>query len=98
MEYPLSAELGLKPIRVVLSRSYRDGQFVEDAIEHPGFDFDDVQKALGKRFETFQKSVQVVFVCLHRNWPADHPEKAKRNTEVHCFRCEDVEQFLRGGR
>lgn len=59
-----------------------------------GFDVDQVQAKLGTHFDMFMAGVGNVFSAGHRNWPADHPEEAKRGAEVHCVFAGELEKFL----
>ena len=81
--YPLSHALGLRPVSV-------------NGNQQEGFDIDEVEKKLGAgRFNSLQAGLKEVFCCGHRSWPADHPEKFRRNCEVHCVYARDLEAFLK---
>jgi hypothetical protein len=55
--------------------------------EHPGFDGEEVEKALGsERFLRLMAGVTNVFVCGHRANDQGH--------EVHCIYAADLERFL----
>ena len=75
--YPKSSQIGLAPAA--------NG----DGVEHPGFDIEEVEKALGKeRFEAFIAKVAQVFSCGHR--------VDDRGVEIHCAYAQDLENFLQG--
>jgi hypothetical protein len=81
--YPLSYALGLRPVSL-------------NGNDYEGFDIDEVEKKLGaERFKSLQAGLTHVFCCGHRNWPADHPERFRRNTEVHCVYAHDLEAYLK---
>jgi hypothetical protein len=82
--YPLAYALGLRPVSV-------------GSYDHEGFDIDEVERKLGaKRFASLLDGLKEMFCCGHRNWPADHPDPARRNCEVHCVYARDLEVFLKG--
>jgi hypothetical protein len=82
--YPASHALGLKLVSV-------------GGNDFEGFDIDEVEKKLGKaRFISLTAGLKAVFCCGHRNWPADHPDRFRRNCEVHCVYARDLEAFLKG--
>lgn len=90
--YPLSVAYGLRPV-------------ASGAVEHAGFDQDEVEHMLGdKLFHKFYswlvRAEKSVFSCGHRHWPedrwpADHDEAYKNGAEVHCIYAQDLEEFLR---
>jgi len=80
--YPLSYALGLRPVSA-------------NGSDHDGFDIEEVENKLGaSRFKSLQAGLKEVFCCGHRNWLADHPDRFRRNTEVHCVYARDLEAFL----
>jgi hypothetical protein len=70
--------------------------------EHPGYDMEEVQKALGGSFSKFQAFMadKSVFVCGHRIAPHTYTDGDGRqitvDAEVHCVYASDLEKFLEG--
>ncbi len=62
---------------------------------HAGFDMEEVEKALGtRRFRAFLAGLKEDFICNHRVYPEDYPDKNLRGTVPHCCRVQDLEDFL----
>ena len=84
-DFPLCRAAGLAPVR--------DGHGF-----YPGFDLEDVEKAIGKSFLTFTKTLREDFVCHHRTHAFDHPDENLRGTVSRCCWARDLEAFLSTGR
>ena len=80
--FPACRALGLAPVF--------DGKAY-----HAGFDMEEVEKVLGeRRFRAFLAGLKEDFICSHRVYPEDYPDKNLRGTVPHCCRVRDLEEFL----
>jgi len=80
--FPACSSLGLIPVH--------DGKAY-----HAGFDLEDVEKALDRRrYRAFLSGLKEDFICNHRVYPEDHPDKNLRGTVPHCCQVRDLEEFL----
>lgn len=93
--YPLSTALGLEPVET--GPKQRIGNELHSTQSHPGFDADEVEKAIGaERFKKLMTGIKEVFCCNHRHYPEGHPTMPA-GYEVHCIYAWDLENFLAEG-
>ena len=96
--YPRADKLGLRFVQMPQDQTPNQHQAPN---EHPGYDAEDVEKALGGQFSGFQSWLVKdgsghMFSCGHRV-KMQKVGDLEKPVEVLCYYAADVEKFLAGG-